>query len=62
MAPNGSAQHHDITLSFQLLLMNILNCVYESVNLILRRNIEKKNIFDKMDSVFLAIDEICDSG
>jgi len=42
--------------------MNILNCVYESVNLILRRNIEKKNIFDKMDSVFLAIDEICDSG
>ena len=46
----------------QLLLMSVLNCLYDSVSQMLRKNVEKKMLLDKLDSVFLAIDEICDGG
>lgn len=47
---------------FQLVLVNVLNCVYDAVSQILRKNVEKKNLFDSLDVVMLAVDEICDRG
>ena len=46
----------------ELLLMSVLNCVFESVSLILRKNIEKSSMYDNMDRIMLAMDEICDNG
>lgn len=46
----------------QLILMSVLNCLYESVSMILRKNVEKRALLDNMDVVMLAMDEICDSG
>lgn len=42
--------------------MSVLNCLFDSVSQMLRKNVEKKMLLDKLDSVFLAIDEICDGG
>jgi len=46
----------------ELLLLSVLTCLYDSVSHILRKNVEKRAILDNMDGVFLAVDEICDSG
>jgi len=45
-----------------LILASVLNCLYESVNQILRKNVEKRTLLDNLDIVFLAVDEICDGG
>ena len=42
--------------------MSVLNCVYESVSQILRKNVERRALFDALDVVMLAIDEIVDGG
>ena len=42
--------------------MSVLNCVYDSVSLILRKNVEKRALFDSLDIIMLALDEICDGG
>lgn len=42
--------------------MSVLNCLYESVNNILRKCVEKRAILDGLHIVMLAIDEICDGG
>ena len=42
--------------------MSVLNCVYDSISQILRKNVEKKSLFDNLDVVMLAVDEICDGG
>lgn len=46
----------------QLILMSVLNCLYDSVSQILRRNVEKRAVLDNLDIVMLAMDEICDGG
>ena len=46
----------------ELLLMSVLNCVFESLSLILRKSLEKSAVYDNMDMVMLAMDEICDNG
>ena len=46
----------------ELLLMSVLNCVFESMSLIQRKSIEKSSVYDNMDIVMLAMDEICDNG
>ena len=46
----------------ELLLMSVLNCVFESMSLILRKSIEKSSVYDNMDIVMLAMDEICVKG
>ncbi|KAL7289657.1 coatomer subunit zeta-1 isoform X2 [Trichogramma pretiosum] len=46
----------------ELLLMSVLNCLYDSVSHILRKNVEKKAVLDSLDIVMLAVDEICDGG
>ncbi len=40
----------------------MLNCVYETVSQILRKNVEKRSVFENLDVVMLALDEICDGG
>lgn len=47
---------------FQLILMSVLNCLYDSVSQILRKNVEKRAVLDSLDIVMLAMDEICDGG
>lgn len=42
--------------------MSVLNCVYDSVSQILRKNVEKRALFDNLDIIMLALDEICDGG
>ena len=47
---------------FQLILVNVLNCFYDAVSQILRKNVEKRALVENMDGIFLAIDEVCDNG
>lgn len=42
--------------------MSVLNCLFESISVILRRNVEKRAVLDNLDVVMLAMDEICDGG
>lgn len=46
----------------ELLLMSVLNCLCESVSLILKKNVEKRAVMENLDIVMLAFDEICDGG
>ncbi|XP_042576648.1 coatomer subunit zeta-1-like isoform X2 [Cyprinus carpio] len=52
----GSAQENE------LMLMAVLNCLFESVSQMLRKNVEKRTLLDNMDGVFLVVDEIIDGG
>lgn len=42
--------------------MSVLQCLFESLSQILRKNVEKRVVLDNLDIVMLAIDEICDEG
>jgi len=42
--------------------LSVLNCFYESVSLILRKNVEKRALFRHLENIFLALDEIVDEG
>ncbi|CAH0716911.1 unnamed protein product, partial [Brenthis ino] len=46
----------------ELILQSVLNALYESVSILLRRNVEKRVLMENLDSVMLAFDEICDGG
>lgn len=46
----------------ELILVAALNCLYDSISLILRKNVEKKALVENMDLAMLIIDEICDNG
>lgn len=46
----------------ELILMSVLNCLYDSVSLILKKNVEKRAVLENLDIVMLAFDEICDGG
>lgn len=46
----------------ELILMSVLNCLYDSVSMILKKNVEKRAVLDNLDIVMLAFDEICDGG
>ncbi|XP_038836379.1 coatomer subunit zeta-1-like isoform X8 [Salvelinus fontinalis] len=52
----GSAQENE------LMLMAVLNCLFESLSQILRKNVERRCLLDNMDGVFLVVDEIIDGG
>ncbi|XP_074603574.1 COPI coat complex subunit zeta [Brevipalpus obovatus] len=45
-----------------LILASVLNCLYDAANQILRKNVEKRSLLDNLDTIILAIDEICDGG
>nr|ACO11050.1 Coatomer subunit zeta-1 [Caligus rogercresseyi] len=46
----------------ELLLLSVLNCFYDSVSQILRKNVEKKSVYENLDVIMLALDEIVDGG
>lgn len=52
----GSTQENE------LILLSVLNCLYDSVSLILKKNVEKRAVLDNLDIIMLALDEICDGG
>lgn len=42
--------------------MSVLNALYDSISLILRKNVEKRAVLESLDICMLAMDEICDGG
>lgn len=42
--------------------MNVLNCLYDSISQILRKNVEKRAVLESLDLVMLTLDEVCDGG
>lgn len=62
--PNSSFLFLPILLAWlqQLILASVLNCLFEATTQILRKNVEKRNLLDNLDVIFLAVDEICDGG
>uniref|UniRef100_A0ACB8EU35 Coatomer subunit zeta-2 n=1 Tax=Sphaerodactylus townsendi TaxID=933632 RepID=A0ACB8EU35_9SAUR len=46
----------------ELMLMSVLSCLFESLNHLLRKNVEKRTLVENMDGVFLVVDEIVDGG
>jgi hypothetical protein len=46
----------------ELILVSVLNCLFDSISMVLRRNLEKKYLLEYMDSVILILDEIFDNG
>lgn len=52
----GSSQENE------LIILSVLQCLYNSVNQILRKNVEEKTLYQNLDTIMLAVDEICDGG
>lgn len=46
----------------ELILMSVLQCLYDSISQILRKNVEKRTLLENLEIVMLAMDEICDGG
>ncbi|XP_075757768.1 coatomer subunit zeta-1 [Pelodiscus sinensis] len=46
----------------ELMLMAVLNCLFDSLSQMLRKNVEKRALLDNMEGLFLAVDEIVDGG
>uniref|UniRef100_A0A673HPV0 Coatomer subunit zeta n=1 Tax=Sinocyclocheilus rhinocerous TaxID=307959 RepID=A0A673HPV0_9TELE len=46
----------------KLMLMSVLNCLFDSLSQMLRKNVEKRALLENMEGLFLAIDEIVDGG
>lgn len=46
----------------ELILLSVLNCLFDTINLILKKNVEKRALLENLDIVMLAFDEICDGG
>ena len=42
--------------------LSVLNCLYDTVSIMLRKNVEKRQMMKQLDGIFLAVDEICDRG
>jgi len=52
----GSSQENE------LILVSVLNCLYDAISQMLKKNVEKRALLDNLDGAFLALDEICDNG
>merc|ERR1739838_524495 len=52
----GSGQENE------LLLMSVLDCLFNAVTQILRKNVDKKALFDNLEVIMLAMDEMIDHG
>jgi hypothetical protein len=46
----------------ELILVSVLNALYDAFSTMLRKNVEKKALLDNMDVSMLVLDEICDDG
>ncbi|XP_041259852.1 coatomer subunit zeta-1 [Onychostruthus taczanowskii] len=45
-----------------LMLTAVLNCLFDSLSQMLRKNVERRALLDNMEGLFLAVDEIVDGG
>ena len=39
----------------ELVLVSVLNCLYDSLSQMFRKNVEKRTLMDNLDAVFLAV-------
>uniref|UniRef100_A0A665TTL8 Coatomer subunit zeta n=2 Tax=Percomorphaceae TaxID=1489872 RepID=A0A665TTL8_ECHNA len=46
----------------ELMLMAVLNCLFDSLSQMLRKNVERRALLENMEGLFLAVDEIVDGG
>ncbi|CAM4899860.1 unnamed protein product [Rotaria socialis] len=46
----------------ELMLNSVLTCLFDSLSTMLRKNVEKRHLYDNLDLVMLTFDEICDDG
>ena len=46
----------------ELLLTSVLQCLYDSISTLLRKQTEKKSLLRHLDSVLLILDEMVDGG
>ncbi|XP_043530688.1 coatomer subunit zeta-1-like isoform X4 [Chiloscyllium plagiosum] len=46
----------------ELMLMAVLNCLFDSLSQMLRKNVEKKSLMENMDGLLLILDEVVDGG
>ena len=46
----------------ELILMAVLDCLFNCVSGILRKNVDKKSLCDNMEVIMLAMDEMIDNG
>ena len=44
------------------MLNAVLSCLFDALNAMLRKNVEKRFLYDNLDLVMLTVDEICDDG
>ena len=47
---------------FKQVYFSVLNCLYDSISMLLRKNVEKRQMLKQLDGVLLCVDEICDGG
>ncbi|XP_061605451.1 coatomer subunit zeta-1-like isoform X5 [Phyllopteryx taeniolatus] len=52
----GSCQENE------LMLMSVLNCLFDCLSQILRKNVERRCFLENMEGAFLIVDEIIDGG
>lgn len=52
----GSSQENE------LIILSVLQCLFNSISQILRKNVEERALHQNLDIVMLTIDEICDGG
>ncbi|KAI1887143.1 hypothetical protein AGOR_G00203100 [Albula goreensis] len=46
----------------ELMMMVVLNCLFDSLSQIMRKSVEKRCLLENMDGVLLVVDEIIDGG
>lgn len=46
----------------ELLLVNVLNCLFDSISMILKKDVVAVSVLNNLDIIMLAFDEICDGG
>ena len=61
MEKSSSKAHRQRIFDFDYEL-SVLNCLYDTVSIMLRKNVEKRQMMKQLDGIFLAVDEICDRG
>lgn len=52
----GSTQENE------LILLSVLNCLFDTISLVLKKNVEKRTLLDNLDIIMLVFDEIVDEG
>jgi len=46
----------------ELILVATLNTIFDAISLLTKKSVEKRTLLSSLDAVYLAMDEVCDSG